>query len=115
VYRIRQIDTGGSVRFSREITVDVGQMPRQLMLFQNYPNPFNPATTIDFTTPTDGRAHVRVYNMLGQQVAELFGGMARGGFLHQVRFDAADLPAGVYMVRLTASGSSMVRKILFVK
>jgi hypothetical protein len=85
------------------------------MLFQNYPNPFNPVTTIDFTTPTDGRTHVRVYNMLGQQVAELFNGQARGGYLYQVRFEAESLPAGMYIVRLTSHESSMVRKILLIK
>ena len=115
VYRIKQIDTGGSSKYSQLISVEVGAMPRQLMLFQNYPNPFNPTTTIDFTTPADGRAIVRVYNMLGQQTAELFNGQARGGYLYQVRFDAATFPAGMYIVRLTSNETSMVRKILLVK
>nr|MBP9211960.1 T9SS type A sorting domain-containing protein [Bacteroidota bacterium] len=114
-YRIKQIDTGGTRKILQYITVEVGTMPRRLMLFQNYPNPFNPSTTVDFTTPKDGPAVVQVFNAVGQLVAELFRGQARGGWLYQTRFDAGMLPSGVYFVRLDASGASMMRKILFLK
>ncbi len=115
VYRIKQLDSGGAIKNTQYITIDVGAMPKELMLFQNYPNPFNPSTSIEFTTPRDGVAIVRVFNSIGQQVAELFNGNALGGWLYQTRFDAATLPSGVYVVRLDAGGSSMVRKVLFLK
>jgi murein DD-endopeptidase MepM/ murein hydrolase activator NlpD len=115
VYRIKQIDTGGMMTNSRELTVDVGMMPKQLMMLQNYPNPFNPSTTIDFTIPKDDKAVVRVYNALGQQVAELFNNTGRAGYLYRVHFDASTLPSGIYVVRLSASGSSVNKKMLFVK
>jgi len=60
-----------------------GNAPLLYNLYQNYPDPFNPSTMIQFTVPSDGRAILKVYNMLGQEVATLFDGIAEAGVNHQ--------------------------------
>lgn len=89
--------------------------PTILDLGQNYPNPFNPTTHFRFTVPDNGPAKVTVFTMLGQMVGVLWNGQAHSGRYYEVVFDAIALPGGLYLVRLEASGSSIVRKILFLK
>jgi hypothetical protein len=95
--------------------VEVGLGPKELALEPNYPNPFNPSTNITFTVPVDGRAALKVYNMLGQEVAVLFDEEAVAGRVYQKTFDASSLPTGVYVSRLEFGGQSVMRKMLFVK
>lgn len=80
----------------------------------NYPNPFNPSTTIRFNMLTGGHASVRIYNSLGQQVAELLNGNLASG-VHEVRFDAANYPSGVYYYEVNTNGIRQVKKMLYIK
>ncbi|MBI2618811.1 MAG: T9SS type A sorting domain-containing protein [Ignavibacteriales bacterium] len=114
-YRIKQIDFSGAYTYYSAAEVEVGLAPQELALEPNYPNPFNPTTNISFTVPEDGRAVLRVYNMLGQEVAVLFEGEAVAGRLYRATFDASALPTGVYVSRLESGGQSVMRKMLFVK
>ena len=75
--------------------------PLRFHLAQNYPNPFNPATNIEFTLPSASAVRLRVYNILGQEVATLVNGTLAAG-THTVRFDASKLPGGIYVCRLIA-------------
>ena len=77
-YRLKQIDHAGAFKYSAEIDIAVGAAPKVFELSQNFPNPFNPATNIQFTVPRDGRATVKIYNALAQEVATLFDGEAAG-------------------------------------
>jgi len=61
---------------------------------QNYPNPFNPETEIAFAVESTGKATLRVYNLLGQEVATLFDGLADPGRYYRVRFGGVGLPSG---------------------
>jgi hypothetical protein len=80
-----------------------------------YPNPFNPATVIDFTLQTDGQATLRVFNLLGQEVATLFAGQATAGRLYQVPFDASRLTSGIYVARLESGKSVAMTRLTVIK
>jgi hypothetical protein len=84
-------------------------------LHQNYPNPFNPTTTIEFTTPNDGPATLKVYNIIGQDVATLFDGAAKAGEYHQVVFNGSRFASGVYFVRVEFGGKQLLKKMLMLK
>lgn len=114
-YRIKQIDFGGAYTYYSAAEVEVGAMPNELALEPNYPNPFNPSTNISFTVPQDGPAVLKVFNMLGQEVATLFNEEAVAGRLYKATFDASSLPTGVYVSRLEFGGQAVMRKMLFVK
>ncbi|HTX19178.1 MAG TPA: T9SS type A sorting domain-containing protein [Bacteroidota bacterium] len=114
-YRLKQIDRDGGVRYSESIEVEVGMVAKALSLSGNYPNPFNPTTTIEFSIAKDGRAAVKVYNTLGQEVAQLFNETAQAGRLYQVTFNGDRLPSGVYFSVLEAGGQKLVKKMLMVK
>ncbi len=76
-------------------------VPTAFALEQNYPNPFNPTTTIEFDLPEASIVTLKVYNLLGQEVATLFDREAIE-FGETVEFDASSLPSGVYMYRIVA-------------
>lgn len=121
-WRVRGGNAGGWGAYSevRGFTVLIAGIdreegvPTQLTLKQNYPNPFNPATQISFGLPGETRVLLEVYNLLGQRVATLLNERRSAGY-HSVRFDAAGLPSGLYLYRLTAGETSLFKKMLFVK
>lgn len=113
-YRLRQIDNDGSFKYSASAEVNVGVAGKVLGLM-NYPNPFNPTTQIEFSLPEDGYASLKVYNMLGQQVATLFSGVAKTGHYIPAVFNASKLASGVYLARLEYNGRSMIQRMLLAK
>lgn len=84
--------------------------PAEYALLQNYPNPFNPSTTIEFRIKQAGKAHLDVYNQLGQKVFTVLSEYVQPGDYH-VRFNADFLPSGVYYYRLTVNHYSQTRKM----
>jgi hypothetical protein len=114
-YRIRQIDNHGTSQYSKNLQVEIGAVGKLLSLSANYPNPFNPVTNIDFSVPGYGRAELKVYNALGQEVATLFNGGAAPGQLIRTTFDGASLTSGVYFYRLKFQGTSHVRPMVLMK
>ena len=92
------------------------ETPQQTELLANYPNPFNPETTIRFHLEKNGSVTIRVYNSLGQEVAQPVSSRKYPPGLHSVRFRAGDLPAGIYFYRMEdGHGFSQTRKMLFLK
>jgi hypothetical protein len=79
-----------------------------------YPNPFNPSTRIEFTIPNAGKVSLKVYDVLGREVAVLVDEtlIARD---HVVVLDGSDLPSGIYFARLEAAGVSQTRKMVLLK
>lgn len=88
--------------------------PKEFKLDQNYPNPFNPSTTIQFAVPKAGEYKVVVYNILGQQVAELLNTQLQPG-VHKVQFDAARLASGIYIYQLTGDNVNFTKKMILMK
>jgi len=111
-YRLKQIDTDGNFDYSDIIEVEV--VPDQYELSQNYPNPFNPSTTINFSLPKQTQLKIRIYNMLGEQVATIAEGMYEAGY-HKVSFNASNLPSGTYIYRLESSEYVKVKKMILLK
>ncbi|MCL4510329.1 MAG: T9SS type A sorting domain-containing protein [Bacteroidetes bacterium] len=83
-------------------------------LYQNYPNPFNPVTIISFSVPQKVHVSLKVYNVLGQEVAILFDGIAESG-RHEFRFDGSRLSSGIYFYKMQANDFMLVRKMLLLK
>jgi hypothetical protein len=88
--------------------------PATFTLEQNYPNPFNPSTTIRYGIPVRSQVSLAVYNTLGQRIAELVNAEVEAGY-HEVKFDAAGLPSGVYLCWLRAGGYGETRKLLLMR
>jgi hypothetical protein len=83
-------------------------------LHQNYPNPFNPNTTISYTIPESGLVQLRIYNVLGQQVASLINKeQSKGNY--KVEFNASSLASGIYFYRLQNRSHSETKKLIFSK
>lgn len=97
------------------------EIPENFVLDQNYPNPFNPSTTIEFSLPEDAIVTLKVYNMLGQEVATLINREELSYGHEYVSFDASSLSSGVYIYRLTAEGletgakTAIMKKMLLMK
>ncbi|GAB5407768.1 MAG: hypothetical protein BalsKO_01330 [Balneolaceae bacterium] len=89
-------------------------VPEFFKLNQNYPNPFNPSTNISFELPEAGSVQLKVYNMLGQEVASLVEGRMNSGN-HSVNFDASQLSSGVYIYRLIVGSQSITKKMMLIK
>ncbi|MDP1676453.1 MAG: choice-of-anchor V domain-containing protein [Bacteroidota bacterium] len=101
-----------------EVTTGIDQtleQPREFTLLQNYPNPFNPTTNIEFTVPSNGRATLKVFNAIGQEVATLFNGEAQAGKYNAVQFNASGLATGLYFSRLEFGGAVQLKKMMLVK
>jgi hypothetical protein len=94
--------------------IPLGAIPSSSMLYQNYPNPFNPTTTIRYELPVDSRVSLVVYDLLGQQVADLVEGDRQAGY-YDVQFSSDGLATGIYFYRLTAGTYVNVQKMLVVK
>ncbi|OQY76194.1 MAG: hypothetical protein B6D44_00070 [Ignavibacteriales bacterium UTCHB2] len=101
-YRLKQIDLDGTFEYSNTIEVEVLGL-REFALGQNYPNPFNPSTTINFSLAVDSKVSLKVFNVLGQEVASLVNGQMSAGS-QKISFDASSLNSGVYFYRLDADG-----------
>jgi len=88
--------------------------PITYALNQNYPNPFNSSTVIHYQLPVTEWVMIKVYDMLGQEVAMLINEVRWSGE-HSVRWDAGDNPNGVYYYQLTAGAFTETKKMILMK
>ncbi len=89
-------------------------LPTEFMLMQNYPNPFNPATSISYALPKSEKVTLKVYDILGSEVATLVNEMQPAGN-HVINFDARRLSSGVYFYRIQAGNFTQVKKMVLIR
>jgi hypothetical protein len=92
----------------------VEELPAEYQLEQNYPNPFNPSTTIEFALPEESQVSIKLYNVLGEEVATLVEEVEPAGF-HKVQWKPERLASGVYLFRLEAKSDKSGRTFTSVK
>ncbi|MBL1214001.1 MAG: T9SS type A sorting domain-containing protein [Ignavibacteriae bacterium] len=83
-------------------------------LDQNYPNPFNPTTSIKYSVKEKGFVSLKVYDMLGKEVADLVNETVDVGH-HSAKFNASELPSGIYIYSIRVNDFSQSRKMLVLK
>ncbi len=86
----------------------------EFVLYQNYPNPFNAATNIQYNVPHQSNVQIRVYDVLGKEVAELVNEEKQPG-TYTERFDGSNLPSGVYFYRMRAGGYTETKQFVLMK
>jgi hypothetical protein len=89
-------------------------LPQTFALGQNYPNPFNPATAIGYDVPAAGPVSLRIYDMLGREVAIVAEGVHQAGHYEKI-WDAHAIASGVYLYRLQWEGGSMTRRMVLLR
>jgi hypothetical protein len=117
-YRLKQVDFNGSLEYSPVINVDVSA-PNEFSLSQNYPNPFNPSTKIEFSLAVDSKVTLKVFDVLGQEVAFLVNENLKAGAF-SVDFNASSFNSGIYFYSLVAENSDgkifvLTRKMALMK
>ncbi len=112
-YRLKQIDFDGSFSYSDVVEVEI-TAPAEFSLFQNYPNPFNPSTRITFTIPNAGYTTLKVFDVLGNEVASLLDKeLAQGNY--DINFNAANLTSGIYYYTLRTGNLVETKKMMLLK
>ena len=89
-------------------------VPETYSLSQNYPNPFNPNTKIDYSVKANGNVSIKVYNVLGKEVAVLVNEFRNAG-IYTVNFDASSLSSGVYFYTIQTGGFTDTKKMILIK
>jgi len=100
--------------FTTDVKEISGVVPSDFTLEQNYPNPFNPSTKISFSLPEAGNVTLKVYNLLGQEVATVLNQFMNSGRF-EVNFDASELPSGIYTYSLSSGNFNSVKKMMLIK
>ena len=111
--------SGGIYQFKRSQAVpneSEKEIPESFTLEQNYPNPFNPTTNITYNLPeAASNLTVKVYNVLGKEVATLVSAQSQRAGQHQVSFDASGLSSGVYIYRVESAQFTASKKMMLIK
>ena len=93
---------------------DENLVAKYFSLDQNYPNPFNPSTTISYNLAENADVSLKVYDVMGQEVAKLVNEKQSAG-THNVQFDASELSSGIYFYKLIAGDFISVKKMSLIK
>ncbi|MGE5401639.1 MAG: DJ-1/PfpI family protein [Ignavibacteriales bacterium] len=96
------------------IKEETNQMPAKMELFQNYPNPFNPTTTLSFAIGHKSLVTLKVYDILGRELATLVNEEKQAGN-YKVTWNAANLPSGVYVYQLKADDHTATQQLMLLK
>jgi len=113
LYRLKQIDLDGSFNYSNEVEVEIKSVT-SFNLEQNYPNPFNPGTIISWQSPINGYQTLKVYDVLGNEVATLVDEYREAGS-YQYEFNARDLSSGIYFYKLQIGDFVQTKKMILMQ
>jgi hypothetical protein len=118
IYTLTAVDINGNESDAAYVDAVVGvsneTVVKEYSLSQNYPNPFNPSTTIKFALPKAGMVSLKIYNTLGEEVAELINREMNAG-VKKINFDASHLSSGLYIYRISTNNFIDVKKMLLLK
>ena len=112
-YRLKQMDFDGTFEYSNIIEVEIGA-PRKFSLKQNCPNPFNPSTTIQYAISNRQFVTLKVYDILGKEIATLVNGEKSAGS-YEIGFNASHLASGIYYYQLRAGDYVETKKMILLK
>jgi len=112
-YRLKQLDNDGKYEYSKEVEIDL-RIPVEFSLHQNYPNPFNPATIISYQIPVSGKVSLRVFDMLGREIATLVDEVKEAG-TYNVSFDGKSFASGTYFYRFQSGNFVKINKMILMK
>ncbi|MFA5403463.1 MAG: T9SS type A sorting domain-containing protein [Ignavibacteria bacterium] len=90
------------------------QLPKEFQLYQNYPNPFNPVTSIKFDIPNSSFVTMKIYDVLGKQIADIVNQDMEPG-RYEVNWDGTNLASGIYFYRIEAKDFTKVMKMVLIK
>jgi len=113
-YRLKQVDFNGNYTYSNAVEVLKG-IPGGFILEQNYPNPFNPVTSIRFMFDKETKAELKIFDVLGNEIVEIFNGTTEAGKLYEIIFDASNLASGIYYYQLKGDSKTEIRKMMLLK
>ena len=106
---------GGSGGWANKSTESSGNnISYDYNLAQNYPNPFNPTTTINYSIKSAGEVTLKIYDMLGTELASLVNESQEAGS-YSVEFNAANLPSGMYVYRISTNNFVDTKKLILLK
>jgi outer membrane protein assembly factor BamB len=112
-YKLKQIDYNGAFVYSDIVEVDVNA-PAEFALLQNYPNPFNPSTVISYSIPQNSFVTLKVYDIIGNEVATLVNQTQSAG-KYDIKFDASSSSNGVYLYSIKTDNFTSTKKMLLMK
>jgi hypothetical protein len=112
-YRLKLIDNNGQYDYSNIMTIEFIS-PLRYELAQNYPNPFNPTTTIRFDVPNSSQITLKVYDILGKEIATLVDEKKEPGS-YQVQFGRGNISSGIYIYQMHSNNYVQTRKMVIVK
>lgn len=112
-YRLKQIDYQGTYEYSDIVSSEI-LTPLKFSLQQNYPNPFNPITRISWQSPVNGNQTLKIYDMLGNEVAVLINEYRTAGN-YEIEFSAEDLSSGIYLYKLQVGDFVNSKKMMIIK
>ena len=118
-YRLKQIDYNGTYKYS-DVVKATSMVPKTFSLSQNYPNPFNPTTVINYDLPVASKVVLKVYDILGNEVATLVNKEEAAGsyqivFNSQNTSNSKQLSSGVYIYRIQAGNFTSIKKMMLIK
>ena len=101
-------------KFKPLSTNKVEAMPKVIQVFPNYPTPFNPVTTIDFSLALEAEVSLKIYDLLGNEVADLAKLFFPSG-RHSIVWNACNLPGGIYFYKISADYVTYTQKMILLK
>ncbi|MFA6470066.1 MAG: LamG-like jellyroll fold domain-containing protein [Bacteroidota bacterium] len=113
-YRLKQIDRDGKYQYSQAVEITISGAPKEFALEQNYPNPFNPSTVISYQLPVNSHIALKVYDVIGREVATLVNEVKEAGS-YSATFDASQLSSGIYFARLQSGDKVQLKKMVLMK